>query len=151
MAELSNVEAADKLSSLVKLDIDAVHAYNQAIAQIDLLPIKEQMIKYRQDHERHIEHLSKVIIALGVTPPTLTQDFKGYLIEGFTALRSMTGTEGALKAMKTNEELTNKKYRESASLPFSPNIKALIERNYQDEQAHLKFVEEMLANRPWAK
>ena len=147
MAEMNNVEMARALSDLVQLDIDAAHAYDQAIASIDIVSLRDQLIAFKEDHLQHITQLSKVVRALDVVPPEYSQDFKGYLIEGFTALRSVTGTEGALSAMKTNEELTNRRYRKACALPLTPNIKALVEHNYRDEQMHLAFIEKALVNR----
>jgi hypothetical protein len=46
------------LSSLVQLDIDAKNAYAQAIKNIDVAAIRDQMVKYQDDHKRHISELS---------------------------------------------------------------------------------------------
>jgi rubrerythrin len=148
---VTNLDMAYELSSLVKLDIDAAHAYSQAIAAIETIAVRDRLIQFQRDHERHARQLSSVIRALDVEPPEYSQDFKGFSVEGFTAIRSTLGTDGALMAMKTHEELSNKKYREAHALGFTPNIKELIGRNYLDEQVHLKFIEELLADRPWEK
>jgi uncharacterized protein (TIGR02284 family) len=144
-----NQKGMDTLKSLMQLDIDAVHAYSQAIDKIDHARVREQLIAFRRDHERHIADLSDVIVRLGGDPPERARDFKGFLIEGFTALRSMTGTEGALKAMKGNEETTNKHYRDALELDFSPDVRAIVQRNYGDEKRHLAYVEDALADRVW--
>lgn len=141
---MTNQEMAEKLSSLVQLDIDAAHAYGQAIESVDTPEVRDHFMRYLDDHNRHIHELSVIIRELGVTPPEYLRDFKGFLIEGFTALRSGTGTDGALKAMKTNEELTNKTYKEACGLPLPPIIRALLERNYNDEQHHLHYITETL-------
>jgi uncharacterized protein (TIGR02284 family) len=142
---------AKKLSSLAQLDIDAVHAYGQAIEQIDAPAIREQLTRFREDHNRHIRELSEKIRELGKTPPEHSPDFKGFLIEGFTALRSMTGTEGALKAMQTNETLTNNRYEEATKSDFRLDIKALVEKNYSDEKRHIQYIENALSTRSWEK
>ena len=142
---MASTDMIKNLSSLVQLDIDASHAYDQAIEQIDTLSIRNELIKFRGDHERHIDELSALIRKLGGTPPERSRDFKGYLIEGFTALRSSTGTEGALKAMQGNEKLTNKQYDKARSYDLTPEAKTLVERNYLDEVAHLKYIESVLA------
>jgi uncharacterized protein (TIGR02284 family) len=139
----------DRLSSLMQLDIDAVHAYGQAIDSIKDPAIKNELIMFRDDHERHIGDLSLAISNLGGQPPERSRDFKGFLIEGFTALRSVTGTEGALKAMKGNEELTNKTYRDALDLQLPPDIRDIVERNYRDEQRHLAYINRVLSNRSW--
>jgi demethoxyubiquinone hydroxylase (CLK1/Coq7/Cat5 family) len=74
---------------------------------------------------------------------------KGYLIEGFTALRSMTGTEGALKAMRTNEKITNKNYDKALSQDLPADVAAIVRRNRDDERRHLEYIETALSNRVW--
>ncbi len=139
------------LKSLLQLDVDASHAYQQAIDRIEQASVREQLTKYQEDHERHVREISAKLRDLGETPPKATPDMKGMLIEGFTALRSMTGTEGALKAMKTNEKLTNRKYDEARKMEATSDIHQLLESNYQDEHRHLTYVEESLQNRVWEK
>lgn len=144
---MTNQEIADKLSSLVQLDIDAAHAYGQAIEKADAPEVREHLMRFRDDHNNHVHELSRIIREIGGMPPDYSWDFKGFLIEGFTALRSITGTDRALKAMKTNEELTTKTYREACALPLPPTIKAVVERNYGDEQRHLHYIEQTIALR----
>ncbi len=146
---MTDLETANELSTLVRLDIDAVHACSQAIAEIGTVSIRDRLALFRQDHERHIRELCAVIRAFGVQPPECSPDLDEFLIEGFTAVRSGSGTEGALAAMKTNEEFTNTIYGEARALGFAPNIKELVDRNYRDEQLHLKFIEAVPADRPW--
>ena len=141
--------ALDTLKALMQLDIDAVHAYTQAIESIQHDGVRERLTAFRTDHERHITDLSDCIIRLGGQPPQRKRDFKGFLIEGFTAMRSLTGTEGALKAMRSNEKTTNQHYREALDVDLSPETRAVVERNYADEQRHLAYVEEALEDRVW--
>jgi hypothetical protein len=49
-----------------------------------------------RDHQQHIENLSRILRLNGEEAPEQTKDFKGFLIGGFTSLRSVTGDEGAL-------------------------------------------------------
>lgn len=139
----------DELNSLIQLDIDASEAYKQALKNIDVKDIYEKINQFCLDHERHIVDLTQCVRKLNGTPIERTQDLKGFLIEGFTAIRSATGTEGALKAMKTNEKLTNSRYNAALSLEVPPDIKEVIERNYADERRHLEYIENVLATRPW--
>lgn len=144
-------KAMDTLKSLMQLDVDAVHAYTQAIDSIEHRAVGDQLITFRGDHERHINELAACIRRFGGTPPERSRDFKGFLIEGFTAIRSMTGTEGALKAMKSNEETTNKQYGDAMMIDFPADVRALIERNFDDEKRHLAYVEHALADHPWER
>lgn len=133
------------VNDLIQLDIDASVAYEQAIAEIEEKDIKQQLTRFREDHERHISELSSLLESLGGKPIEKSQDIKGYIIEGMTKIQSMMGTKNALRAMITNEKITNKKY--AAALEFSGftrEVRQLIRDNYQDEQRHLKYVEEKL-------
>lgn len=145
------IDMAEALCALAQSDIDAVRSYEQAIEAVGRGGIRESLTRFRDDHKRHIEHLSAVIRALDAEPPAYSPDFKGFLIAGFTDIRSLLGTEGALKAMRTNEQLTNRRYAEVFQMNLTPNIRELVGHNYHDEQVHLKYIEETLASRAWEK
>jgi uncharacterized protein (TIGR02284 family) len=134
------------LESLVHVDIDAWHAYGQAMEKIEnALEIRKKLEDFRGDHHRHVTELSGKIVALGGIPPEFSKDFKGHLIDGFTALRSITGTQGALSAMRSNEQLTNRKYAKALEEKGLPSdIRTVVENSYADEQGHLQYIEDRL-------
>jgi uncharacterized protein (TIGR02284 family) len=132
------------LEKLIQLDVDATHAYDQAIKNVNEQVIKDKLIQFQSDHRKHIDLLSAKVLELGGTPPELTSDFKGFMISGFTALRSLTGTKGALEAMETNERLTNNRYEEACKLDFPVDILAICRSNWADEQRHLSFIREAI-------
>ena len=147
---MANDDTIKRLKKLCQLDIDAARAYQQAIEKIDFAEIREQLIAFRADHERHIANLSEAVQRLGGEAPKRSPDVKGYLLEGFTALRSITGTEGALKAMRSNEKLTNKTYDDVLGEPgLMEDVRALVERNRDDERRHLAYIEGALEARAW--
>lgn len=137
-------EILNQLEKLIQLDVDATHAYDQAIKNVDDPAIKEKLVLFQGDHRRHIDLLSAKVLELGGTPPELTSDFKGFFISGFTALRSLTGTKGALEAMETNEKLTTSKYQDAAKLVWPTEVSTLIQSNLADEQRHLSYVREAI-------
>lgn len=145
---MEDKDIIEKLASLVQLDIDAVHAYKEAIDKAEDHQVREHLTLYRQDHERHISDLSTEIRRLGGSPPEFALDFKGYLIKGFTSLRSATGTEGALNAMHTNEKLTNKEYEAAKYWDLPRELKQLIALAREDERRHLEYIERALAEKP---
>jgi uncharacterized protein (TIGR02284 family) len=134
----------DNLEKLIQLDVDATHAYDQAIKNVNEQVIKDKLIQFQADHRKHIDLLSARVLELGGTPPELTSDFKGFLITGFTALRSLTGTKGALEAMETNERLTTSKYEEASKKDFPADVLSIVRANLADEQRHLSFMREAL-------
>lgn len=145
-------EAVEKIRDLIHLDIDAVMAYGEAISRIERPhdDIRAQLVAFQQDHERHIRELSQVLKEVGHEPPARRPDFKGYLIEGMTALRSALGTEQALKAMRQNELLTNRRYKDADHFPGLPTrVHEIVRRNRQDEEVHLDWITRALQGRVW--
>lgn len=140
-------DAIDKISDLLKLDVDAVHAYNEAIEKIDVQEVRNQLSKYRDDHQRHVSDLTQILHNMGAEIPEQKPDFKGLLIEGMTSLRSSMGTEQALKAMRQNEQITNTSYENAMewSLEISTEIHDVIRRGYDDEREHLSYIEQQLS------
>lgn len=138
---MSQTDCIEVLNHLLQLDIDAVEAYDQALKHIDERDIHSKILAFRQDHERHITNLTNAIHLLNGEPVRRTKDVKGFLIKGFTAIKSMLSTKQALDAMRTNEELTNRTYWEALNnndLP--PDIRRIVQSNYDDEQRHLAYI-----------
>jgi uncharacterized protein (TIGR02284 family) len=133
-------EIIEKLNDLIKLDIDASNAYMEAVEHIDDVEIAEQLMSFREEHEAHIDGLCEQLSLMGEPPPERKQDFKGYLIEGFTSLRSVTGTGGALEAMQGNEKMTNRNYKEATDWDMPDDIKDKIDSYYEDEKKHLEYI-----------
>jgi uncharacterized protein (TIGR02284 family) len=137
------------LDSLIKLDTDAVSAYQSAINELGADPQSQQKLReFMGDHERHIRDLTSEVAKLGATPAKATPDLKGFFLKGFTAIRSAMGVEQALKAMQTNEELTNRNYHDALQNPVLPaSARAVVQRNYEDEQRHLRWINERIARK----
>jgi hypothetical protein len=81
--------------------------------------------------------------------PEFSRDLKGLLLQGFTRLRSVTGTAGALRAMRGNEILTNLYYDRALAWDLPPEIRRMLLRNRDDEIRHLAFVEQAIRERAW--
>ena len=66
----------ETLSNLVQLDIDAVHAYDQALKEIEDPNIRNSLLKFQDNHRNHISGLSLQIKELGGQPPEYSQDIQ---------------------------------------------------------------------------
>lgn len=138
---MAQAEMIKNLNSLIQLDIDAVHAYEQAIKNVDDPVIRERLADFRADHQTHITDLSALVHRMAGTPPAYSPDFKGFLLQGFTAIRSATGTAGALKAMEMNEKLTNRTYSDAIGWNWTSEAKVMVEKNFSDEKRHLEYIQ----------
>jgi len=132
------------LQSLAQLEIDACHCYRRVVHRIDDSSIREQLTAFWRDHDRHVDELSAEIHRLGGKPPEFERDAKGIVIERFTALRASTGRSGALRALKTNERLTNAAYAAALREALPEQVRAILERNRDDERRHFSYVRDLL-------
>ncbi|HEY2747617.1 MAG TPA: DUF2383 domain-containing protein [Polyangia bacterium] len=138
----------EELNELIRFDFDAIGAYDSAINDIKEIPVRDPLIRFRGDHERHVQNLSQLVIRLG-GKPAAGPDVKGFVRKTMTKVAGLGGTELTLKAMKSNEEVLNKTYAHHLSLDFPDDIKQVIRGNYADEQRHLAWVEQALQTRLW--
>jgi rubrerythrin len=150
-----SVETVRKLDSLLRVEIDAVHAYGQAIKRVDLPSVQARLEAHRDDHLRHIDALSRLIRTLGGAPTERTHTFKGFLtrgftmvtIQGFASVRSVRDTEAALLTMEGNEKLVNKAYIDAMAWEVEKPIHDTIEAAYRDEREHLVYIQKHLGHR----
>jgi hypothetical protein len=131
----------EKLNDLIQLDFDAIVSYNHAIEHCDEAQVRRDLESFKVDHQRHITDLGKVIVACEGTPIDVHRDLKGVLLEGLTTLRSRGGTLAALRAMRTNEKLTNYSYARAVRIALAPIARVVIDQNYADEQRHLAVIQ----------
>jgi uncharacterized protein (TIGR02284 family) len=132
-----------KLNDLIALDLDAVTAYGAAIERIDSAHVRESLRQFQQDHVRHVHDLTACVRSYGGEPRE-RRDVKGVFIQAFTAVSSMMGDHSALRAMHSNEEMTNQTYETALEIDWPEQVRLLLERNREDERTHLEIVEQFL-------
>jgi uncharacterized protein (TIGR02284 family) len=138
----------EECNDLIRFDHDAIGAYDQAIDQIQEQMIRDQLMQFRSDHERHVTELSAIVRRMGGDPPE-KPGARGLIRSTMTKVAGLGGTETVLKAMKSNEEVLNKQYANRAKEAFPQDILEVIQRNYDDEKRHLAWIEQCLQNRLW--
>jgi rubrerythrin len=117
-------EVIEHLNRLIQLDADAAQLYRMAIEHVD-----------------HIADLTRAVIDLGGEPEEPSRDITGVLFEGVAALRMVTGTNGALSAMRMNERHTNHVYDEALDNALPPLAYELVLQHLEDERRHLAVIE----------
>ena len=132
-------ELIKALSRLLKSEIDAMHSYEQILPKIEDDIMRNRLTEFHHSREQHIEELTEMIVRMGGTPEH-TKAIKGYLIEGYSVLRSLTGTKGALKAVQSIEEMTNRYYDEVVSWEIDDNVSAMLKKHFTDVKIHLDYI-----------
>jgi rubrerythrin/ElaB/YqjD/DUF883 family membrane-anchored ribosome-binding protein len=138
-------EVLDGLNDLLRLDHDAIGAYDVAIERLDDRDFTSQIAGFKRDHEGHIEALNQLITELGGAPenkPHVT----GILKKAMQAAGSIGGDKGLLIAWRANEYQVRSKYDAYASkaMHWPDNVKRLIDANALDEERHYHWVADVL-------
>ncbi|NLW32008.1 MAG: ferritin-like domain-containing protein [Fibrobacter sp.] len=144
-------ELVKKLETLQKTDYDALQSYDKALERIDDDELKNQILQFRKDHERHIYSISDLLRTMGLTPSSSFPDLKGVFLQGITAIEGLSGTEGVLKALEKGEIMTNDEYAEADTWFVDPKIHEIITSNYKDEKKHLNFIRNAIKDKIWEK
>src|SRR5258708_6065275 len=112
---LSTQKIIEELNELIRFDFDAVGVYTEAIDHIKETEVRDPLMRFRVDHERHISDLTAIVRRLGGKPVDKA-DLKGVLRKAMTRIAGLIGTETVLRAMKSNEEVLNKTYSHHAQM-----------------------------------
>jgi rubrerythrin len=141
---MSSEQTARKLNALIHLEIDVVKTYEQALRHVDDDAYREDIARIKADNERHILELSEVMRSLGHVPPHFTRDAKGMLMAGLAAIRSATGAEGALKAMRANARLLDETYEHALNWDLPIEVQAQLQGYEADEKRHIELFDQEL-------
>jgi hypothetical protein len=90
---LSIEDQIDELNELIRFDLDAVGAYTEAIDAIHDPRIRDPLVLYRKDHERHVAELSDVVLRLSGTPAT-SPNVGGIARKTMTKVAASVGAAG---------------------------------------------------------
>lgn len=141
MATVDDNHFTKILQDLVKLDYDAIAAYEEAIERLSDEDARAHLRSYCEDHRRHTQNLAPFISERGADVPQAAGAMK-ILTEGKVKLAGVVGSDKAvLSAMLANEEVTNKSYEKAVEHgETSPEILAVLRENLADERRHREWI-----------
>lgn len=137
----------DLLQDLIKLDYDAIEAYEAAIERLENPQYQQKLREFCEDHRRHTTNLAPFLRQLGEEVPQ-GPDAKALLTKGKVVMANLMGDGAIIKAMKTNEDDTNTAYERAVEhADVSPEIRQVLQSNLEDERAHRAWMESVLRER----
>lgn len=129
-------DLSDLLTHLIRLDYDAIDAYDAAIEQLEETAAKQTLGKFRKDHLRHIEDLTPHLAGMGSDVPS-ESGAKSLLTAGKVKLASIAGDSAILLAMATNEVETEAAYRSASERDdVDDKLAAKLRAAMEDETRH---------------
>lgn len=100
----------DILCDLSQAEIDTVNTYLALMRHVDGKEVKLTLEEFRQRHMMHVQALNQMVLKFGGRPPVLIKDFRYLGAELVSALRSISDSRAALKAMDATESRLEQKY-----------------------------------------
>jgi uncharacterized protein (TIGR02284 family) len=131
----------DLITDLIKLDYDAIDAYNAAIERLDNKTFASSLRSFRDDHQRHTQNLKPFLRELGGGEAPAKGDAKSMLASGKVKIAALVGDKAILMAMKTNEDDTNTAYERAHSHKgLTSELKKVLDSNLTDERRHRAWI-----------
>lgn len=129
-----------ELNDLLQLDHDAVQAYTLAIEKLRDAGHRETLHRFRADHERHIEELTRLIRQHDGVPVEQPHIPTGMFKLAVQKAGTGGGDREILLAFKANERQVRDKYRRHAERRHPEEVAEVLRRNAGDEVRHYDWV-----------
>ena len=142
-------ETATELAHLYALEVDAAHAYSNAVALAGQGPVHDELRLFGLEHQRHALLLLEALVRLGHEAPEAEPDVKGVVIGALTAPARPLTLEDVLEGVRGNEQLTSSVYAKVLVKPLPGEVRELLRSLAEDEQRHLHRLERMVSDRVW--
>jgi rubrerythrin len=145
--EESEADERDDLETLVamlvglaQMDSEAAFAYETAAELAELSEVRSRLLEFAQDHRRHVAELGQAIREIGGEPTAAAPPPDTSVFGVLTSALGMVGPRALLMGLIGNEEFTNSAYDTALELISDPDLRRLIERNFEDEQRHITWL-----------
>jgi len=133
---------SDAIKKLLELEYETLESYDVAINKIMKKSYKEKLLKFADDHMRHIQEISIVLDAHGEDMPS-GPGAKQWLTKGKVALASLIGDGAILSALNSNEHDANTAYeRITARKDIWDDARSIIHRGLDDQKKHQVWLEQ---------
>ncbi len=133
-----------ELNDLLQLDHDAVQAYTVAIEHLHDEQLRRTVLAFRDDQERHIADLTRLIQSLGGTPLEAPHIPTGFFKLALQKAAAAGSDRELLLAFKANEGQVRDRYRRAAAATLPGEATDAVRRNASDEERHYAWVTQAL-------
>jgi rubrerythrin len=146
---MRTIDAAAELARLYALEIDAAHAYGNAVALVGQGLVHGELRLFGLEHQRHVLVLQGALLRLGAEIPEASPDVKGVVIGALSPPGRPLTLEDVLEGMRGNEQLTGSVYAKTLAKPLPRGLRELLQPLSEEERHHLDWLERMVSRRVW--
>lgn len=149
MAQQTDPQLLSSLKELVHIDLDAIALYDAVLKSINSPQLEQSLMEFHSDHLRHVRELNDRIEALGGQREAAPSTLESCTRHGFTPVKRGMSMDDIITAAVDGEQVTNRTYERILKLNWDPKTRALLDRNFADEQRHLLWVLTASRTRIW--
>lgn len=136
-------EIASKMSTLLEMNQDAITLYDTAIKKIEDDTIKNQLLRFRSDHQHHIQEIQQWFQTSGQQPKQPPEEFKNFMQVHLTDASQARGQDELMKVMHMGEAADNAEYAEAAEAIVPHDVKQMLQSHLEMEHRHLNAVAQL--------
>lgn len=134
-------ETVKSLQKLAQYEIDESFLFRQSIGNITSPALKEKLIALQATCEKDLQELSALVKKHGGAISEYSQDFKGYFMNGYAAMRGAFTDQGVLKALHTNLKLVQKAFESALDSTLPSDVKESIRKISNNKKKAIQDLE----------
>ncbi|HZI12102.1 MAG TPA: helix-hairpin-helix domain-containing protein [Myxococcus sp.] len=135
------LDAVEVLSAVASLDLEAALAYEAgAEALAGLRDLRSHLLRFRDDHLRHMTALNRLLREFGARPIEPRATPEDYLLRRLARFARPFGPGALVLTLLSDEQMTNGTYELALGLDWDDDVRGLLERHASDEQRHLLWL-----------
>ncbi|MFO7179091.1 MAG: helix-hairpin-helix domain-containing protein [Pseudomonadota bacterium] len=128
------------LVALAQMDAEAAAAYEAAAELVYDDELKEALKAFGADHARHVTDIGRCLSELGESTEFAAPPPEESVFALLTSAVSALGPRAAVLSLVGNERFTNATYETALEFVSTPEARAVLEKNFEDEQRHLAWL-----------
>lgn len=138
-----------KLKTLSQWEIDCIFVFEHAAENLNNDKIRQEIFSMKRKAEDNIRRINKLFILsvdklikekYGKESPRYTKDFKGFFMQGYAAVRGLTGDKGVLEALDTNLKMVFNAFESSLKMNFPEEIRNVLKEIYEQKKEWLEKI-----------
>lgn len=133
-------QAAKLLSDLSRMEIDLVHTYDQAFAEIGDPQALKELHRFREQHFKHYQTLSERVEKLGGVSVPYSGEFKRFWTNELDAVVKGCGKEKAAAVIGENERIAARHYEQAALKPFDKDTLDILMGFRRQESRYIEYM-----------
>ena len=135
-------EIATKMSTLLAMNQDTVQLYDTAINKVQDDNVKNQLQRFRSDHQHHAQEIQQWFQSSGQQQSRPPQEFQNFMQVHLADAQMARGQDEVMKVMHMGEAADNSEYAEATQAMVPQEVKQILQNHLQMEHRHLQAVEQ---------